>query len=182
MTNRHISFAVIAEMIVIVGMKYILSIFLIVAGISIQAQESTTFILVRHAEKLADDPKDPNLSKEGEVRAQDLKEILAQSGISAIYSTPFKRTKNTVQPIANLLKQEIIEYMPTDPKALAADLLAKHTGSMVLVSGHSNTTPALANALIGDEKYAQFDDSDYGNILIITITPAGKATHFVMRY
>jgi 2,3-bisphosphoglycerate-dependent phosphoglycerate mutase len=163
-------------------MKYLLSILTLVVTLAIQAQESTTFILVRHAEKAADDPKDPSLSKEGEERAQDLKEILAQSGISVIYSTPFKRTNSTIEPIAGLLKLEIMEYMPNDPKSLAAEWLTNHQGATILVSGHSNTTPSIANALIGEEKYPQLDDSDYGNILIVTIPPKGKASHFILRY
>ena len=146
------------------------------------AQQSTTFILVRHAEKLADDPKDPNLSKEGEQRAQELKELLGRSGISVIYSTPFKRTRSTVQPIASALDLEIMDYMPNDPKALIDQMLAKHQGATILVSGHSNTTPMLANVLLGKEKYAQFDDGDYGNILIITVAPSGIASDVLIRY
>jgi hypothetical protein len=47
----------------------------------------------------------------------------------------------------------------------------------VVICGHSNTIPALANILIGKEQYKTFDDSDYGNLLIIK---DGTVTH--LRY
>ena len=52
-------------------MKKITLIFLFISSIA-YGQSITTFILVRHAEKATDDPKDPNLSEAGLMRAQSL--------------------------------------------------------------------------------------------------------------
>ncbi len=39
----------------------------------------------------------------------------------------------------------------------------------MLVVGHSNTTPALANILIGEDIYNSIDESIHGNLYIINI-------------
>ena len=62
--------------------------------------EITTLILVRHAEKDNDGTKDPGLTDEGKDRANQLVSILRETQINAIYSTNFKRTMSTIQPLA----------------------------------------------------------------------------------
>ena len=38
----------------------------------------------------------------------------------------------------------------------------------MIVVGHSNTTPALANVILGKQEFTTgFDESDYDNILIV---------------
>src|SRR5688572_26423263 len=76
----------------------------------------TTVISVRHAEKVNDGTKDPDLSMEGKARAAKLSEILSSQRIDAIYSTDFKRTKDTVQPLADVLgiKPNIYQAMTHD--------------------------------------------------------------------
>ena len=39
----------------------------------------------------------------------------------------------------------------------------------VLIVGHSNTTPAFVNAIIGKKEYLQIDDSDNGKLFIVTV-------------
>jgi 2,3-bisphosphoglycerate-dependent phosphoglycerate mutase len=123
------------------------------------ASAQTTFILIRHAEK-ENTANDPGLSKEGEERAQALVKMFGQQKIDAIYSTNFSRTKNTVKPIADA-KGITIQIYEKEPA------INKLTGTVV-ICGHSNTIPALANKLIGKDQFKTFEDSDYGNILIIT--------------
>src|SRR5215831_5142150 len=64
----------------------------------------TTIILVRHAEKIID-PADPDveLSPAGEGRARELVDLFGDSGINAIYATQYKRTQQTVKPLADKL-------------------------------------------------------------------------------
>lgn len=139
------------------------------------ATAQTTYILVRHAEKEATasgdqmNSKDPNLSKEGLERAKLLAHILEKQKIDAIFSTNFSRTRSTAKPLAdaNGLEIQIYDKQPD---------LSKVKGTVVIV-GHSNTIPALANTLIGKEQFKTFDDSDYGNLLIIK---DGFLTH--LRY
>ena len=146
------------------------------------AQEATTFILVRHAEKASDGTSDPALTEEGVDRANKILSIFQQSEITSIYSTNYKRTKMTVAPLAEAKKAEILIYDPKNLKEFSLKLLKDNSGGTVVISGHSNTTPTLANLLLGEEKFKQFDDSDYGNMLIITTSDNAKAKLLHLRY
>jgi len=136
--------------------------------VSTHSFAQTTFILVRHAEKEATG-SDPDLTREGQARAQSLVHLLEKQQVDAIYSTNFNRTKNTVKPLADSKGLQIMVY-EKQPDVAAMK-------GTVVICGHSNTIPALANQLIGKEQYKTFDDTDYGNILIIK---DGSVTH--LRY
>lgn len=161
--------------------KLILFLFLLVSSLS-YSQVTTTFILVRHAEKMADGTKDPALTEEGEARAQNLLALFSKADISAIYSTNLKRTMKTVAPLAQSKSLEIQTYDWKSPKALLNKMLEDNTGGTVVISGHSNTTPILANFLLGTSTLEQFADDDYGNLLIITTNKIGTGTLLHLRY
>ena len=74
--------------------------------------------------------------------------VLGNAKITHIFSSGYKRTKATVQPLAQELKIDVELY---DARALEpfAEVL-KHTSGRVVVSGHSNTTPALVELLGGE--------------------------------
>jgi broad specificity phosphatase PhoE len=62
----------------------------------------TTVILVRHAEKKIEPVNpDPDLTPEGVERAQQIAKMFADAGINVIYATQYKRTTQTVQPLAD---------------------------------------------------------------------------------
>jgi broad specificity phosphatase PhoE len=131
----------------------------------------TTLILVRHAEKIDDGTRNPHLSKEGKARAVRLADILLKEhNVSAIYSTPYNRTKETASPIADSLDLEIKEYGLTDPKALVQTIIDTNKGTDVLIVGHSNTTPLLVNLSVGEQRFKQLDEKAYGDMFIVTIT------------
>jgi 2,3-bisphosphoglycerate-dependent phosphoglycerate mutase len=143
----------------------------------------TTFILVRHAEKdLTQSTPDPDLSAEGKVRAEKLKVLLKDAKVSALYSTNYKRTKDTIRPLANSNGLDINTYEPLKKDAIDK-MIADNAGGTIVVSGHSNTIPWTANYLLGKEEFATMTDTDYDNIYIITITAdraEAKAVH--LRY
>lgn len=140
-----------------------------------QTESITTFILVRHAEKADDGTADPALTPEGIARSKRLAALFSDTEIDAVYSTKYKRTMNTVLPVASERALDIQTYEPG--KAGFADmLLVKHNGLTVLIAGHSNTVPQLANALIGRDEYENFPDDAYGNILIVSVVRKGEAT------
>lgn len=144
-------------------------------------QDLTTFILVRHAEKTDDGTDDPPLSTKGKERAQDLASMLKQADISAVYTTPYKRTRQTITPIARQKGLDINTYDPSE-STFADSLFAKNKGGTILISGHSNTTPKVANFLLGEKRFDQFDESDYGNIFIITLKEKREAKIVNLRY
>lgn len=141
--------------------------------------QTTTIILLRHAEKdttmagSAAMQADPPLSKAGELRAASLPEVLRNYSPDIIYATAFKRTMATVTPLAKRFGKEVQSYDPRNLQAFE-QLLRSMAGKVVIVAGHSNTTPALVNLLIKENRYPAIDDSVYTKLWIVTITN-GKA-------
>ena len=130
-----------------------------------EIQESGTIFLVRHAEKADDGTKDPPLTTEGENRADKLVELLIEKDIKAVYSTDFKRTRNTGFPLADTLGLFVNLYDPSS-ESFAEEIMKEASDANLLVVGHSNTTPILVNKILGKEKYRQLDDSDYGKLFV----------------
>lgn len=151
-------------------------------SIAQQNSDITTFVLVRHAEK-ADDSADPDLSPEGYQRAERLSEMLQNISFDAVYSSDRTRTRETVREIADRNSVEILLYEPHETEEEVKRMLNSNTGKNVLVSGHSNTTPFFANELLGREHFAdKFDESDFSNLLIITIAGDGESKLLHLRY
>lgn len=150
---------------------------------SAQEKTITTFILVRHAEKdLTQSTNDPDLSADGKSRATRLSELFKKTEIAAVYSTPYKRTQQTVEPLALQHSLNVVSYQAMVKEDVDL-MLQKHAGKTIFVSGHSNTIPNLINYLVGEDKYKNFRDEDYGNIVIVSIAERGKNAKVVwMRY
>jgi hypothetical protein len=62
----------------------------------------------------------------------------------------------------------ILIYNPQNLNQLA-DLITSGKLKRIVVVGHSNTTPALANLLVKQDKYKTLAESDYDKIWIIKI-------------
>ena len=135
------------------------------------ANASPTIYLVRHAERAAVSgrvPADTGLSRAGQARAQALAHLLSGAGISAIYTTEYRRTQETAAPLARSLRIRP-EVVPADDlRSLVAKLRAS-TGN-VLVVGHSNTLPQLLSAL-GIRTRITIAESDYDNLFEVKLAP-----------
>lgn len=140
--------------------------------------EVTTFILVRHAEKASDGTDDPGLRPQGEGRANRLAYMLKDIPFDGIYSTDFKRTRNTVAPIADV---ESIEVQLYEPKKLEEiqKMYVMHHGGTILVCGHADNIPWTANQLTGKETYKDYTDDEYGVILVVSVIEMGKRARVV---
>lgn len=141
----------------------------------------TTIILVRHAEKSADGSGDPVLTADGEKRAKALSTLLVNTTIDKIYSTPFKRTRQTVKPLAMSKSLEIEEYNPFKMEEVMK-FINDHAGKTIVLSGHSNTTPLLVNKIAGSDSYKQLNEKDYDNLYIVTISEIGHGTVTELQY
>lgn len=131
-------------------------------------------ILVRHAEKIADDMngKDVPLSKAGQERARLLAEMLKDSGITAIYATDTVRTRATAQPLANELHLPIKDLGQRDPEGAIRWLKKENPNDVVLIVGHTDTLPGLLRAL-GYRRDVRIHSNDYTNLFVV-IPRAGK--------
>ena len=125
--------------------------------------------LVRHAERAAISghvPSDTGLSAAGRKRAEDLAKTLKDAQITAIYTTEYKRTRETAAPLAQSLgiRPEVIPG--GDLRSLVAKLKAAHGD--VLVVGHSNTLPQIISAL-GISSRVALAESDYDNLFLVAL-------------
>jgi 2,3-bisphosphoglycerate-dependent phosphoglycerate mutase len=151
-----------------------------------ESQATTTMIFVRHAEKDSLTADDPGLSPAGQRRAAELARQLVDAdviaGVDAIYSTPFKRTLETAEPVAAALGLEINRYNPDDNEAVLATILKNHKGKIILVVGHSNTVPALMADLVTSTKVPPIAEFEYDNIYVVYIPWFGKTKTIRLRY
>lgn len=152
----------------------VFSVPLLAQGVNSSSPE-TILIFVRHAEKTDDGTNNPSLNQKGKERADQLATLLIKDyDIQAIYSTPYKRTLETSKPLANQLKLIIQEYGLSKPARLIHSIIENHRGETVLVTGHSNTTPHLVNLALGQSKYPQLEEHDYGYIFVVKIGETGE--------
>ena len=132
------------------------------------------YILLRHAEKKSGE--DPHLKAEGFNRATLFAELMKNTPVKEIFSTNYNRTIQTVTPLANAINQELTIYNPRGLGDFSKELDAKPAGVYV-ISGHSNTTPTLANDLCNCTEYPNIDESDYSNIFVVVSNSNGTKAY-----
>jgi phosphohistidine phosphatase SixA len=167
----------------------------------------TVVLLVRHAERASQDGN-ANLSPEGFARADRLAASVRHLGVSAVYTTDLCRTAQTGQPTAlagdiplrvvatgssaaNLDSCSPAVQARREPAgrlsaaALAQQILTDHAGSTVLVVGHSNTVPAIMEALTGESACpgiipleagtCVLPEHAYGDLFVVRVVSGGAA-------
>lgn len=151
-----------------------------------ESQATTTMIFVRHAEKAQVPVGDPGLTPEGQARAAELARQLVDAdvvaGIDAIYSTSYRRTTETAQPLADALNLDINLYDPDDNEAVLAKILSQHKGKIILVVGHSDTLPGLIADLGASKLVPPIAENEYDNIYLVSIPWFGKTKTIRLRY
>lgn len=138
------------------------------------AAQDKLVILVRHAEKADATSPDPDLSAAGKERAQRLLKAIGKYRPGAFYSTDFKRTRDTVTPLAAKRGKQVQLYDARKPQDLF-DMILKSGTKRHVVSGHSNTIPGLVNLITKKDIFKNLDDSEYTVIWLIRIKD-GKVT------
>jgi broad specificity phosphatase PhoE len=148
-----------------------------------QGTKQTTVVLVRHAEKAAAPADDPPLTAAGEARARDLWAAIRDAGVGSIITTQFARTRATAAPTASALALTPTVVPATSPSHVqdVVSEIRKHQGQTVLVVGHSNTVPAIVEAL-GAKRPGAICDSRYDDMFVVTITGDGKAGAVHAKY
>ena len=128
--------------------------------------QTKTIILVRHAEKADATSQDPELSAEGKQRAERLVKVAGKYKPGAFYSTNFKRTRDTLAPLAAKRRKTVDIYDARKPAELL-DLITKSKIKRHMVAGHSNSVPGLANFIGKKDVFKNLDESEYGVIWVI---------------
>ena len=149
--------------------------------------DSTTIVVIRHAEKQAG-VSDPPLSPEGTARAALLARMFGEAAgtpgrIGAIYVSPTQRSRLTAAPLAAQLGLTPIEVPADDPVALARRALHEHEGARVLIVGHADTVPRVVAALSGGAKdIPPMGDLEYDTMYIVTVPRIGRSNLLRLRY
>lgn len=148
----------------------------------LSASDDKIVFLVRHGEKCTEPASDPGLTELGKERAQALVRVLQDVDVDAIYSTPLHRTRDTAKPLAEAHGLEIIET-PIKSGFLEdlADAIRASDASRIVVSGHSNTTPRVANLLAGTE-FPDLDESEYDRLFVVHLAADGSAQVSILRF
>jgi len=138
---------------------------------NINAQGKKTIVLVRHVEKDVSptaDKADPELSAEGRERAVRLMHAIKKYKPHEIFSTSYKRTRSTADPIAKRRKVEVQMYDPQKQSELVEKMMASKTERFFVV-GHSNTIPMLANLIAKKEVFRPLLETEYGIFWVIRV-------------
>ena len=142
-----------------------------------------TFFFVRHAERLMDGSKDPELTAEGTARAARLGQIMENCRIDSIYATPYKRTQQTAEPLLQHGKYpSIITYLPEKQIELLDKLLPSSGGKTLFIVGHQNTVPMSLNYLKGDFSFRNIADFDFGKFYIAVTNEIGNTEILTLDY
>lgn len=144
------------------------------------ADEAAVY-LVRHAEKQSGE--DPGLTPKGQARAQALATLMAGVDIAKIYSTDYKRTRDTAAPTANAKGLDVELYDPRAFRDYATALKQEFLDQKksILVVGHSNTTPYLATLLTG-EQHPMLSDDQYDHIYVIRASEDGSLRATIEKF
>jgi broad specificity phosphatase PhoE len=147
--------------------------------------DSTTVVVIRHAEKEVGSLADPPLSAAGQARAALLARMIGDASaadrINAIYVSAALRNRMTAAPLAARLG-----LTPTvaagNPRTLARQVLREHAGGRILIVWHADTMPTLVMALSGIDQLAPIGDADFGTMFIVTVPRIGRANLLRMEY
>jgi 2,3-bisphosphoglycerate-dependent phosphoglycerate mutase len=147
-------------------MKYFALVFSIPLLLVTYVDAAPVVFVVRHAEKASAGGKDPDLSSEGQKRADALAHILKDSQITSVFVTEFKRTQQTGAPTARAAQVGATVVPANDIGALVQKLRASNGNALVV--GHGNTIPDLLKAL-GITMPVSVPEDDYTEIFAVLL-------------
>ena len=152
-----------------------------------ESQATSTIIVVRHAEVLANGSSDPGLSPRGNVRAQELARVLGDvdvvAGIDAIYVAPNRASRDTSAPIAKLNQAPVLTI--EDPAAvedIVRGILQRYKGKIVLLVTDAEYMQPVIAEMQGSKKLPSVGQGDEENIYVVSIPWFGKVKTLRIKY
>lgn len=144
-------------------------------------EKITSFILVRHAEKIPVGD-DPFLTVEGLERANELARVLSTIKLDRVYSTDYNRTMQTATPTAEDQSLDITPYGGFDQDEVIDEILQNLSEGIVLIVGHGNTTADFLNVLTGTTDYPDLEEDSFDNIFIVSCSSKGDSEVINIKY
>jgi len=147
-------------------MKRLPFILSILFALTAAANAAPVIFVVRHGEKASTGGNDPDLSLQGQKRAEALARILKDSEITSVFVTEFKRTHETAAPTAKAAQISPTIVSGKDTGALIEKLRALNGNALVV--GHGNTIPDLLKAF-GIAASVNIPEDDYSEIFVVLL-------------
>jgi broad specificity phosphatase PhoE len=140
---------------------------------------------LRHADRASENVD--ALSNAGNVRAQLLARMLAQSGVKTAYCSDAKRTQDTIAPLKVLLGPQLtVDVFPVGDngieghvQAIVTAVRALPADSIAAVIGHSNTIDLIVNALT-NKAIDPIGPNEFDKIFVLSIPASPSLT--LLRY
>jgi broad specificity phosphatase PhoE len=167
---------VLTTLTVLSGLIWISSSF-VTANLKKDAPVITSLIIVRHAEK-KNETDTTTLTTAGFDRAQRLATWLANTNLSAIYTTPFVRMRQTAEPTAKQKNLPIQDYTPHEISELDR-IISANLGKTVLVVGHGNSIPNMLNHYTGSSLQ---NLSGYNDIFVLNVVDSKLSTNKYLHF
>ncbi len=140
-------------------------------------------ILVRHAEKVTEDPKerDPDLTPRGQERAARLATLLGKTPISRLFATEYKRTQQTLVPLAERAGKPVEVRAAARTSDLVRELRDAPPGSTTVVATHSNVLPMIVMELGGGALRdvgpdGALPEGEYARVLVLSVGCSATAS------
>lgn len=136
------------------------------------------YILLRHSEK--ENGVNPSLSDIGQKRAIMLARMFGECNKVSIYSTGYRRTKQTAQPLSEATGQTTQEYDRNELESLVEEL-SQVKGAKIVI-GHSTTTLQLLELLTGIAGDPIDEDTEFDRLYIFSRDISAPSELLQMRY
>lgn len=131
-----------------------------------------TIVLLRHAEKGDDDPRNPSLSEAGRARATRFAALFARAGTPRLVASEMKRTQQTLEPLAAASGATIDVVPAADVDAWLREL-RNGTSALTIAASHSNIVPKLAagfGVTLRDlDAAGNLPETEFGRVVVLTV-------------
>jgi phosphohistidine phosphatase SixA len=155
------------------------------AVVAYRSLDTTTVVLLRHAEKELGSIDDPPLAPEGEQRAQRLAQMFGKIAgvgrLDAIYVSDTRRTQQTVEPLAGELRLQPVVVRGADVDTLVHRSLHEHRGGTVLIVGDSDTIVRAVRTLSGRDVPPMAND-EVTQVYMVSVPTLGKPGLLRLQY
>ena len=153
-----------------------LSLLLLAAGFAHAADAPRTVILVRHADRERE-----GVSDAGRCRAEGLARLLADAGVTEIFTTEAPRTQQTAEPLSKKLGIAPQVMLSKDVVPLVAKLRSESATGAALVVGHADTVPEIINKL-GGGRVPPIGKTELDRLFVMTVPSSGPSVPVTLHY
>lgn len=144
------------------------------------APQATTLIVVRHAERVVPDGDVP-LGENGRERAALLTAMLAEAGVTHVFTSQMIRARETAAPLAAQLGLTPTVIAVEKGDDLVAQLKQLPVGAVALVVNHGGTIPGVLQKF-GAAKPAPIPENAFDRMFIVTRDSTGNVSVVQFRY